>query len=201
MSELRLVSPEEEGKDTISPALAMPKCMYAQTFLVDSPLFFGAAERFTEEILQGQDVRVLALAMTAVNHMDLTGVETLLSVHRQLERKGARVVLAPCPRNLWISLKRTKAINEIGEQVLFRDLSPATIDCHVNLLTSTCSDCALVLDPTQKPAGPRDCKMRAALRSDNSPLIKLVKDRVLCKEGVAPPAVAHVEGRLIPRSD
>lgn len=197
MSELRLVSPTEEGKESMSPALSMPKCKYAQTFLVDGPLFFGAAERFTEIILQVQDIRVLILDMSSVNHMDLTGVETLLSVHRQLERKGARMVLSALPTQPLDLLKRTKAINEIGEENLFRDLNQATIDVHVNLLTSSCLDCASVLDPTQKPAGPRDCKMRAALSSDNSPLIKLVKDRVLRKETAAPSAVSDVEGRLI----
>ncbi len=198
MSELRLVSAAEtDGGENLSPALNMPCCKFAQTFLVDGPLFFGAAERFTENILQVQDVRVLVLDMSQVNHMDLTGVETLLSVHRQLERKGARMVLAALPTQPLELLRRTKAMNEIGEENIFRDLTQANIEAHVALLSSSCSDCAVGLDPSKKPAGPRDCKMRSALLADNSPLIQVVKDRLLKKDVVAPPVVADVQGRLV----
>lgn len=199
MSALRLVSIEDDSRESSTPAPSIPTCKYAQTFLVDGPLFFGATERFTEIILQVQDLKVLILEMSQVKTMDLTGVETLLSVHRQLERKGARMVMASLPAQPLELLKRTKAINEIGEENIYRDLTQATVDSHVKLLTSSCSDCAFSLDPSKKPSGPRDCKIRKAFRKDNSPLIQLIKDRVLRK--ATPLAVASDEGRLLAIDD
>jgi len=182
MSAIKLTSADQDSGNGEVPANAIPCCKYVRTYLLDGPLFFGAAERFIENILIVQDIKVLILHMRAVNVMDLTGVQTLLSIHRQLKRRGARLVLAelpPQPRQL---LERTRAMEELGAENLFFHYREAKIEANKRLIETTCQGCA---DPKARGV-PTDCRLRHALLTDPGQVDRLFQ----CAEAQPDPEFA-----------
>lgn len=180
MSSLSLVSEVGEDDDRIEATQQIPGCKFARTYLVDGPLFFGAAERFTENILLTQDLRALILHMRSLNMMDITGVETLLAIHSQLKRNNVRLVIAELPGQPLELMRKSGALEKIGTENCFSDYKEAQLDVNEKLLTTVCQGCSAGLNPEVKGkiAGPRDCKLRSALLMDNSKLTKTLKARM-----------------------
>ena len=180
MSLLSLVSEVGEDDDRIEATQQIPSCKFVRTYLVDGPLFFGAAERFTENILLTQDLRALILHMRSLNMMDITGVETLLAIHSQLKRNNVRLVIAELPGQPLELMKKTGALEKIGIENCFSDYKEAQLDVNEKLLTSVCQGCSAGINPEikGKMTGPRDCKLRSALLMDNSRLTKTLKARM-----------------------
>jgi len=179
MSSLSVVS-EVNDDERIDSAQSIPSCKYTRTYLVDGPLFFGAAERFTENILYTQDLKVLILHMRALNMMDITGVETLMAIHSKLKRKNIRLVVAELVGQPLELMKKSGAYEKIGTANYFADYKEALLDVNEKLLTSQCQGCSASLNPELKGKliGPRDCKLRSALLMDNSRLTKTLKARM-----------------------
>lgn len=180
MSSLSLVSEVGEDDDRIDATQQIPSCKFVRTYLVDGPLFFGAAERFTENILLTQDLRALILHMRSLNMMDITGVETLLAIHSQLKRNNVRLVIAELPGQPLELMKKTGALEKIGTENCFSDYKEAQLDVNEKLLMTVCQGCSAGLNPEVKGklAAPRDCKLRSALLMDNSRLTKTLKARM-----------------------
>lgn len=180
MSKLQLLTDAEAVDDRLSSAQGIPSCKFARTYLVDGPLFFGAVEKFAETILVTSDVRALILHMRAVSVLDLTGVETLLSIHSQMRRKNVRMVIAELPGQPLELLKNCGALNIIGTENYFYDYREALLDVNEKLLSSVCEGCAtgLVRKKGEGKEGPRDCKLRNALLMDNNRLAKSLKARM-----------------------
>jgi anti-anti-sigma regulatory factor len=180
MSLLSLVSEVGEDDDRIEATQQIPSCKFVRTYLVDGPLFFGAAERFTENILLTQDLRALILHMRSLNMMDITGVETLLAIHSQLKRNNVRLVIAELPGQPLELMKNCGALQKIGIENCFSDYKEAQLDVNEKLLTSVCQGCSAGINSEikGKMTGPRDCKLRSALLMDNSRLTKTLKARM-----------------------
>lgn len=185
MSDVKLVPAVESDEEQAPFSEGIPSCKLIRTFLVDGPLFFGAAERFIENILVVQDLKVLILHMRSVSVLDITGVETLLSIQRQLERQGARLVLAelpPQPRQL---LEAKGALDKIGADNIYSSYRDALIENNRRMLDSTCRACA-----EGKGAGQQDCRLRIAMHTAGNPVAKLftvVGERVELKEPLERP--------------
>jgi SulP family sulfate permease len=180
MSSLSLVSEVAEDDDRIDASQAIPSCKYSRTYLVDGPLFFGAAERFTENILLTQDLRALILNVRSLNMMDITGVETLLAIQSQMRRKNVRLVIAELPGQPLELMKKTGAYEKIGADNIFSDYKEALLDVNEKLLMNECQGCSAGLNPELKGkvSGPKDCKLRSALLMDNSKITKTLKARM-----------------------
>lgn len=160
------IRPQDDStdrRDSLRPPY--PACKFVRTFLLDGPLFFGAAERFTETILFTQNLKAVILHMRAVHVMDLTGLETLLSIHAQLKRNGVRLVLAELALQPLEILRRTDAIETIGLENFFNDYEDALLDVNLKVLSTSCRACAGPLFPEDKKlgSGPKDCPLRNAL--------------------------------------
>lgn len=175
-----------EGDDTderLAIGQQIPSCKFVRTYLVDGPLFFGAVQRFTETILITQDLRALILHMRAVTFLDMTGVETLLSIHAQLKRKNVRLTIAELPGQPLELLKKSGALKVIGAENYFYDYKEALLDVNERLLSSVCEGCSAGLNclPGQKKPkedGPKDCRLRSMLLMDNNRLGKIFKARM-----------------------
>jgi len=180
MSSLSVVSEVADDDDRIDSTQLIPSCKFTRTYLVDGPLFFGAAERFTESILLAQDLKALILHMRSLNMMDVTGVETLMAIHSQLKRKNIRLVIAELIGQPLEMMKKSGGYEKIGADNIFSDYKEALLDVNEKLLTTECQGCSVGLFPAMKAklTGPRDCKLRSALLMDNSRLTKTLKARM-----------------------
>ncbi|GAB3017160.1 sulfate permease [Niabella terrae] len=66
-----------------------------QVFEISGPLFFGAADKFREAMrFMHPSPEVLILRMGEVPVIDATGIYALREIHRELVRKGSRLILS-----------------------------------------------------------------------------------------------------------
>jgi SulP family sulfate permease len=179
----QIVVPEEAEDRRANVRQPIPSCKFVRTFLIDGPLFFGAAERFTETILLTQNLKVIVLHMKAVSGMDLTGAETILSIHSQLRRNGIRLCLTELPHQPFELLKRTGALEKIGVENIFKDYGKCLLDVNATLLETSCSDCRdlLAAPPKTKIGAPKDCPLRAGIVLNTNQISSLLK-KILSEE-------------------
>ena len=166
-----------------SVRLSIPTCKFVRTFLVDGPLFFGAAERFIETISYTQDLKAIILHMKTVHIMDSTGAQTLLAIHDQLERKNIRLVLAELPDQSLEILEKIDGSHKIGKANIFSDFKEAILSINESLLLSTCTGCAagLKLDSKAHTEGPRDCLLRKSISMNTDKIADILSQRILNK--------------------
>ncbi|MBL7983451.1 MAG: STAS domain-containing protein, partial [Flavobacteriales bacterium] len=90
---------------------------------IDGPLFFGAAQTFTETIGKiGDQHRVLILRMRHVPFIDATGLHRLADIIRTMERRNVRVLLTDVVEEVEHSLREAGVIKE---GMLFGDVRQA----------------------------------------------------------------------------
>lgn len=158
----------------------IPSCKYVRTFLIDGPLFFGAAERFTEAILEHQNLKAVILHMKALTVMDLTGAETISSIHSQLQRNGIRLCITELPRQPYELLKRVGALEKIGITNFFRDYTECLLDVNAELLRTSCTECRPLLTaaPGIKITAPADCPLRNGIVLNTNHVKTLLAERL-----------------------
>jgi SulP family sulfate permease len=189
IAQIRIVPQEYDPDQRSEIRQPAPSCKFVRTFLVDGPLFFGAAERFAETILLTQNLKCVILHMRSVNYMDLTGAETLLSINAQLLRNDIRLVLAELPRQPVDLLRRTGALAEIGEENIFDSFREAILAVNERLLQTTCRDCAVALTPPAgggRLPGPKECKLRSAIVLNSGGMANLMRERLKAESGMKP---------------
>ena len=174
MSAVRIL-PDDDPDRRAYVREPMPSCKMVRTFLVDGPLFFGAAERFTETILFTQNLKGIVLHMRAVHIMDLTGAETLMSIHEQLKRNNVRLVIAELPTEPFNLLKKTGAVDKIGEENFYNDYAEAMAFTNKWTLENNCHGCAAVLTGATGHPGPKDCALRQAMVADKAHYMPLLE--------------------------
>ncbi len=168
ISDVKIVPQGEQEANGVEATL--PTCKFVRTYVVDGPLFFGAAERFIENILIVADVKVVILHMKAARVMDLTGVETLLSIRNQLERQGGKLVIAELPQQPLQLLEKSGALEKIGRENIYSSYHTAVISVNEQLLGSSCRGC-------EEKGGyaPKDCRLHNAMLDESSPMARLVE--------------------------
>lgn len=62
-------------------------------YRIDGALFFGAAQRFLDELTDVADVEVVILRLSGIRHLDATGANALAEIVRDLERRSITVLL------------------------------------------------------------------------------------------------------------
>lgn len=189
MSRVKIMEQDYEPDSRETLSLPVPTCKYVGTFLVDGPLFFGAAERFAETILLTQNLRAVILHMKAVSAMDLTGAETILSIFEQLKRNGVRLILAELPHQSFDLLKRFGVLDKLGAENFFKDFRDAILSANKSALQTHCLGCATVLDPKPdtrlREQAPRDCKLRTAMMLNTDQIASIMHNRLndVCEIG------------------
>lgn len=110
----------EEGAHETEAERAAERALlkkHVVAYRVDGPIFFGAAERFIDQLLKvDASIRVLILRLRRVPVMDATGVTALESLHDRLRRRGVRMMISglqPQPRSL---LERTGVWDDLMAQ-------------------------------------------------------------------------------------
>ena len=88
---------------------------------VDESLFFGNTEAVRRQILSAlnryPDAKELVLMMSAVNHIDLTAQEMLITLNRELMSDGKRLHYSVIKGPIMDIIKHTPVITELSGQV------------------------------------------------------------------------------------
>jgi SulP family sulfate permease len=100
-------------------------------YTVEGPFFFGAVENF-ERALAGThtDPKVLIIRLRWVPFIDITGLQTLDEVIRDLHKRGVRVMLAGANARVQGKLERASIIDLIGAENSFRTFGDALAACR-----------------------------------------------------------------------
>lgn len=139
-------------------------CPQVDIFSVEGALFFGTAERFSEEIAGARNpqTQVLLLRMSKVLFMDTTGAAGLAAVVGGAEKCGAIVLISgirPQPR---IVLYKTGLLKRIGSEHFFDHTGEAIDYALTRLNRQTCLGCSHFAF--------RECAGLSCSPSDQSPV-------------------------------
>src|SRR5690606_2225380 len=83
-------------------------------FRIEGPIFFGAAERFIDQMLKvDKDIRVVVLRLRKVPVLDATGATALQAMRERLARRGGLLVLSALQPQPASVLKRMGIYDEV----------------------------------------------------------------------------------------
>jgi SulP family sulfate permease len=95
-------------------------------YRVEGPFFFGAVENFERALASTHtDPTVLIFRLRWVPFIDITGLQTLEEVVRDLQRRRVRVMLTGANERVTGKLEKAGLIDLIGQQNFCRDLPHA----------------------------------------------------------------------------
>jgi SulP family sulfate permease len=95
-------------------------------YRVEGPFFFGAVENFERALASTHtDPKVLIIRLRWVPFMDITGLQTLEEVVRDLHRRRVRVMLTGANERVTLKLERAGLIDLLGRENFCRDLPHA----------------------------------------------------------------------------
>jgi SulP family sulfate permease len=97
-------------------------------FTIEGPFFFGAVENF-ERALAGThtDPKILIIRLKWVPFIDVTGLQTLDDVIKDLHRRGITVMLSGANTNITNKLYKARIISHIGKHNFFENFDQALI--------------------------------------------------------------------------
>ena len=121
---------EQDEKELGAELLYLGRTLPKQVLVygIGGPFFFGAVENFERALAHTRtDPKVIILRLKRVPFVDMTALETMEVVVRDLQRRG--VVVVVCEANLRVSGKLAKAgiLDVIGIDNFFQEF-PAALD-------------------------------------------------------------------------
>jgi SulP family sulfate permease len=100
-------------------------------FAVEGPLFFGAVENFERALATTHtDPRVLIIRLRWVPFIDITGLQTLEEVIRDLHKRRVRVMLTGANSRVEAKLEKARIIELVGRANMFSSLAGALAACR-----------------------------------------------------------------------
>jgi SulP family sulfate permease len=95
-------------------------------FSIDGPFFFAAAETFKRALTFTQCLpRVLILRLERVPFIDITGIDTLAGIIRELQQQQVRIILTGANQRLTEKLGKAGLLDLVGISYFTRDFSEA----------------------------------------------------------------------------
>jgi len=95
-------------------------------YRVFGSLFFGSVTRLEQLLDPAQPLAdVVVLELHQVINLDTTGLDALRSLHRMLQRRGGRLVIAEPNEQPLSLMRRSGFVDEIGERSVFDELDAA----------------------------------------------------------------------------
>ncbi len=100
-------------------------------YAVEGPFFFGAVENFERALADTHtDPEVLIIRLRWVPFIDITGLQFLEEVIRDLHRRRVRVILSGANERVQGKLERAGIIDLIGKDNSFREFGDALMACR-----------------------------------------------------------------------
>ncbi|WP_238384755.1 SulP family inorganic anion transporter [Segeticoccus rhizosphaerae] len=116
--------PVADGLDTEDEQSLMRE--HIAVYRIDGALFFGAAQRFLDELTDVADVRVVVLRLSGVRVVDATGANALAEIVTHLQLRGITVLLKGIPPRYLPIMRGAGVLNGLShERHLFHDLDSA----------------------------------------------------------------------------
>lgn len=95
-------------------------------FTVEGPFFFGAVENFERALANTHtDPKVLIIHLKWVPFIDITGLQTLEEVIRDLQKRGVKVMLSGANERVSAKLAKARLTDLVGKKFNFKELSKA----------------------------------------------------------------------------
>ena len=100
-------------------------------YAVEGPVFFGAAENFERALAATHtDPRIVIIRLRWVPFIDITGLQTLESVIRDLQKRGVRVMLTGANERVHAKLERAGLIDLVRPENVMKDFPDAIAACR-----------------------------------------------------------------------
>jgi SulP family sulfate permease len=127
MSEIMVVSqvvPDEENhliEISEQDSLHTYDCSQISIFSIEGPLFFGAAQMFSESIMNTihYDPKIIILRMSKVPLMDITGENHLRMIVENIQKKGITILMSGLNEQPKKKMQKTGLYNKIGADHIF----------------------------------------------------------------------------------
>jgi SulP family sulfate permease len=142
MSEIMVVTqvlPDEENNLTeVSDqnSLHTYDCSQISIFSIEGPLFFGAAQMFSESIMNTihYDPKIIILRMSKVPLIDITGENHLRTTVEHIQKRGIMVLMCCVNEQPEKKMKKTGLYDKVGKDHFFPHTSHAIAYAleHVN---------------------------------------------------------------------
>lgn len=122
--------PGIDGYNDISLSSAAEMVPDVIIYRFDGPLLFFNAELFRNRLLQqveaaGSPPRFLVLSMEAITQLDVTGMESLDQVYRELQQRGVQLLLARPKHYMRDLARKSGALEHIGLEHVFPSIRSA----------------------------------------------------------------------------
>ncbi len=112
-------------------------------YRIDGALFFGAAQRFLNDLARVADVRVVILRLPDLQVLDATGAHALAEIVADLERRNITVLLkGPRPEHERLLHAVGTLAHLAGEHHLFTTLDDAIAHARLHAATGSCGRAA-----------------------------------------------------------
>jgi SulP family sulfate permease len=122
--EVQQLTPQELSREFAHRGLSFPPGVLV--FAVEGPFFFGAVENFERALAStGTDPEVLIIRLRWVPFIDITALQTLEEVVRDLQRRKVRVMLTGANERVTGKLRRAGIVDLIGADNCCENLEQA----------------------------------------------------------------------------
>ena len=100
-------------------------------YAVEGPIFFGAVENFERALAATHtDPRIVIIRLRWVPFIDITGLQTLESVIRDLQGRGVRVMLTGANARVHAKLERAGLIDLVRPENVMKEFPDAVAACE-----------------------------------------------------------------------
>ncbi|MCC5468349.1 SulP family inorganic anion transporter [Pelosinus baikalensis] len=124
-------------------ALHTYDCSQISIFSIEGPLFFGAAQMFSESIMSTihYDPKIIILRMSRVPIMDITGENHLRMIVENIQKKGITVLISGLNEQPEKKMKKTGLYDQIGQDHFFPHTNNAIAYALEQINKTHCKTC------------------------------------------------------------
>jgi SulP family sulfate permease len=115
---------EEEGENSKDSIDLKPVPKHVAVFEVSGPMFFGAAQKFSQLIIDERKT-VLILRMRSVPAMDATALKSLEKLHQDLKKKHVTLILSHVNEQPMSMMNRAGFLDLVGRENLAGSIDEA----------------------------------------------------------------------------
>lgn len=121
-------------------------CPYVVVYQVSGPIFFGAAEKFVNEVKKRIDMKVLVLRLKQVTMIDATGVMAFRAILDHAGRTGAKVYISGLQPQVRAVLTKMRLMERIPEDRIFDRAGQAVAAASDRMEREVCASCPHYVD-------------------------------------------------------
>lgn len=144
---IRVPDPKSPGRKFETAGPGLPECKQIRIIRFDGALFFGAANIFTETLLDYEKTdpgqKHLIIVMNGVNFIDVTGAEALVAMAKRYRKRGGGLYLIKPKDAVVDRLTRGGYMDDIGQYNIFTSKTDALRTIYRELDYDICRACDL----------------------------------------------------------